>query len=320
MMASSPPGVSAAALLIAKALLYVKARSDAGFLVADDAHALWRAAIHCAAPASRFPALVGSRLFRGALAALDRLVAPGLFLHYAARKRSIEDAAATALRRGADGAVALAAGFDPLLARLCRRFPSAAFIEADAAATQRLKRATLAHAEVVPGNLHLVASNLAEPDGRNDVAARAAAVGLRDAVVIAEGITMYLGSDDVDELFRLARRLCGMRGMFVFTFMVADRAGRIGFRGRPRIVDSWLRRRSEPFRWGARTDQIGSLLRAHGFRLDSIIDHRDLRRTYLAGTAARDLALAEGEAVCLAAPAWSRRPPFVSSSDLAWRS
>ncbi len=173
-------------------------------------------------------ALSAGRLRRlGAL--VERLTVPGIQLHYALRKRFIEEQTRAALAAGFTQAVVLGAGFDTLALRLCGEFPATRFFEIDHAHTQRLKIAALAGSEDARSrNLFFIPLDLAR--ARLETALLSCAAFRRDAktLFIAEGVLMYLAPGEVDELFRSVRDSGVCETRFVFTFMEPRRRGAEG--------------------------------------------------------------------------------------------
>lgn len=247
------------------------------------------------------------RLVRSAAFLLERLVIPGISLHYAVRKRYIEDAARQALASVAGGArqlMVLGAGFDSLALRLHREFPQVLFVESDHPATQAVKRRALARWGELGANLKLVTLDLARIDlARGPREVLAALPEYReeaDTFLIAEGLTMYLQAGEMDALFAFMRQHAGPGSRFVFTFMEPQADGRINFPNASPLVRPWLSRVGEPFTWGLRRQHLAAYLAERGFELLDLAGAPELRERYLAplGLAGRELAV--GEYVCLA--------------------
>jgi methyltransferase (TIGR00027 family) len=237
--------------------------------------------------------------FRRAAGALERLVLPGITLHYAVRKRFLEAAARDALRQGCAQIIVFGAGFDTLALRLTAAFPHATFIEVDHPATQQVKATALAARGLLGRNLHLVPLDLGSTDPGDGFAACDGYRPERRTLCVAEGLLMYLEAARVDALFAFAaRHPAGSR--FAFTFMEPAANGRIGFKPPRRLVDLWLRMRGEPFRWGIGREQLPAFLAERGFCLEEIATPETLRRRFLAPEDITDHPLADGDYPCLA--------------------
>lgn len=295
-------GASSTAYLIAGSTVFVARERGVGHLVPA------RAAELCARFVEARPRVAGrilrslaaGRLRRlGALA--ERLTVPGIQLHYALRKRLIEDEARASLAAGYAQTVVLGAGFDTLAPRLSEEFDGARFFEVDRRATQRLKTAALARDRERRPNLFFMPFDLARRGLEPALLSSAAFRRDLPTLFVAEGVLMYLAPDKVRALFRSLRASCARAPRFVFTFIEPlPPRNRLAFRNAGRAVDAWLALRGEPFRWGATRAELGEQLALNGFRPRLVADAATLRRRYLNTASLARLPLAEGECVCVA--------------------
>jgi methyltransferase (TIGR00027 family) len=235
---------------------------------------------------------------RVAVTAIERAVLPGIQLHYAVRKRFIEDAARDFLAGGGAQVVVLGAGFDTLASRLAREFPDAAFVEVDHPATQQAKRRVV---DATPArNLRLHAADLT----RTTVGAALRGVAgfwpSTPTFFVLEGVTMYLSEAAVAATLRSCADAGGAGTRIAWTFMTPDHHGRIAFRrSRRGLVDAWLSARGEPFTWGISPAAVPAFLEPLRLRAVQIAGADELRARYLAPARIGD-ALAEGESICVA--------------------
>lgn len=230
--------------------------------------------------------LLAIRIGRGLLWALQRRVLPGLFLHFALRKRAIDAMTREAVSAGARRAVVLGAGFDALSLRLARQGVQA--VEVDHPGTQRLKMEAVREL----GLLHepeFVAADL----GR----------GLPEAVLadgptvyIAEGLLMYLDPAQVGGLLT-ALGGAAPGSVLILTFLNPRPDGKLGFPRSGRIVSAWLRSRGEPFRWGASFAEVREMLSRAGFEGARLVELGALRE---AKGVSPEAFAAAGERVCVA--------------------
>lgn len=233
---------------------------------------------------------------RGILNRTERVMLPGIFAHYLARKRRIEEAVWDAFDWGATQVVIVAAGFDTLGWRLHKESPLWRVIEIDHPATQEVKQRALPDAEgfaylpVRIGEESLLTALRDCPEYSEE----------RGTVVVVEGLMMYLPEDDVELLLH---ELAGMDPLrVIFSFMEKDAKGGINFRGQSGLVRRWLKWRREPFLWGEEKDEIPRLLKRCGLSAEAIINHRDLRDEILLPRGLGEIALAEGECICICSP------------------
>lgn len=291
---------SATAELIALSVVFLSRDARLGPVLPADAAALSELFLEVVAPRklalARHLSRPGGRVV---LRAVERLVLPGIALHYAVRKRFIEDAVLEFLAAGGGQVVVLGAGLDTLASRLAARHPDARFIEIDHPASHRRKLRAIGG--VPPSNLRLAAADL---DRRTVGEALDGVAAFRPgtpAFFVIEGVTMYLCPTAVAAVLRSCAEVGGAGTRITWTFMKPDRHGRLAFRGSRRgLVDAWLTARGEAFTWGVAPDQIGGFLEPLGLRPTQIVGHNELRARYLTPAGINDV-LAEGEGICVCA-------------------
>jgi methyltransferase (TIGR00027 family) len=243
--------------------------------------------------------VINSKIFRPLARALERATVPGIKLHYALRKRYLEEVARDALATGIRQVVIIGAGFDTLALRLHEAFPETEFFEVDHPATQRVKKRVVEDNRPPKINLRFIALDLARANLEESLMSHADYRPDAKTLFIAEGLLMYLAPEEVDRLFRfITRSVEGNR--FAFTFMETQGDGRIGFRQSSRAVDAWLRLRSESFKWGIERRRINEFLAAREFKALEIAASETLRNRYLTSESLKHLPLADGECICVA--------------------
>jgi hypothetical protein len=83
--------------------------------------------------------------------------------------------------------------------------------------------------------------------------------------------------------------------------MDVRRSGQIRFHNSHPLIDFWLKRKGEVFRWGIATVNLAGFLDELGFALLEIVQADDLRREFLdPGPDGRQIPLAEGECLGVA--------------------
>jgi methyltransferase (TIGR00027 family) len=237
--------------------------------------------------------LVRQGWFRPIAKLIERITIPGILLHYVLRKKCIAGLVRSALINGATQVVIIGAGFDPLSFELHQEFPTAQFWEIDHPATQRHK--LRAFSKIGVERLHFVAMNLSATAFDSEALIKSDFDPTQRAVWIAEGLLMYLTLDVVSSLTRTLKSLGASGSEFVFTFMEKQSDGRIRFDSQTKLVDWWLRGRSEPFLWGITRSELVDLVRP--WHVARFFDHNDLREL---GSGLADGSIARGEVICLA--------------------
>jgi methyltransferase (TIGR00027 family) len=240
-----------------------------------------------------FSKIVRQSWFRPIAKLIERLTIPGILLHYALRKKCIRELVCSALANGVAQVVILGAGFDPLSSELQREFPTAVFWEIDHPATQRHK--VRACSEIGIERVHFVAVDLAAAGLDTASLIKSDFDPAKRTFWIAEGLLMYFPADIISSLMKTLSTLSAPGSEFAFTFMEKQGDGHLRFDSQTKLVDSWLRRRGEPFLWGTTRSELAEFIRP--WRVIRFFDHNDLRdvESDLSGEI-----LAKGEVICLA--------------------
>ncbi len=216
---------------------------------------------------------------------VEHMMVAGIIVHYLARKRWIEGKVRETLVEGVRQVIVLGAGFDTLAARLSTEFPQVLFLEIDHPATQSMKQNL---PDIAP-NLHLLPVDLATQPLAGIVGGCPRFLTNQPAVIIAEGLTMYLTAARVSAMLRDSADLAGPGGRVIFTFMEQAEDGSIGFRGENPL-------------WGISRAALPAWLGENGLRGESIASDRDLRGEILAPRGLADITLARGECLCSCSP------------------
>ncbi|PYS48941.1 MAG: hypothetical protein DMF68_11625 [Acidobacteria bacterium] len=220
---------SATAYLIARSTYLLSRDPALGYLVPEQSAELsrWFIETQC-----RFrKSLDAITNFQPIAHALERLTIPGIRLHYALRKRYLEEVARDSLRRGTRQIVVIGAGFDTLALRLSLEFKETAFFEIDHPATQREKKRVIENHQMISDNLHFVALDIAHRNLEESLLAQTSYSPRAQTLFIAEGVLMYLSLAEVNLIFQFIREHSGrFESRFAFTFVEMQEDGRIGFR------------------------------------------------------------------------------------------
>ena len=243
-----------------------------------------------------FGALSRFAIFRKLCKLIERIALPGIVAHYLVRKAWIEREVRLALASGIHRVVVIGAGFDTLAPRLSSEYPDVEFLELDHPATQKEKADSIRPRE----NLRLVAVDL-ERESPSDVLLRLGLAPKR-SVVIAEGLTMYLGKGRVRALLSDAAGIAGHEGRVLFSFMERGEDGSIGFPEQSPWVKRWLDSCGESFQWGIEPSRLKSFLGGCGLNPSATAGTETLRTEILQPIGLGAIHLARGEWLCLAKP------------------
>lgn len=264
---------SATATFIARSLVFWAREPFARQLVTIHSLALALACLRAAGiDERRWWRLCGIPWVRRVVWAAERVVLPGIILHYVLRKCAIAQAVTRALDEGCQCLVVLAAGFDALAWRTARRHPSVQVVEVDHPATQAIKVRAVGRTHAFPTFRPLDLETGMVADVLDQT---------RPTVVVAEGLLMYFQEDRVCAILGGLARAVAPGSRLVFTCMTSDRNGRLGFPAGHPLIDRWLSHHREVFRWGTRGEALPDLLGRVGWRRISHVAAQGLARRFL---------------------------------------
>ena len=281
---------SATALLIARGLLLADATPALRPLLVADSAGLTRRLLGAEEPARWFDFALRHRTARALMFAAERLLLPGILLHWLARKRLLDGLAREAVEAGCRQIVVLGAGLDTLA---WRWRDAAICFELDHPATQAIKLRALADGPT------LVAADLAHESVAKVLRAVPRFAADQPTLFIAEGLLMYLSPARVAALFRALAALAAPGSRFAFTFVEARPGRPLAFHHASRGIAWWLGWRVEPFRWGVERDEVGAFVAQHGWQLAALSSPGEMRARLLAPHGLDQQPLAIGESVAL---------------------
>ncbi|MFN0132808.1 MAG: class I SAM-dependent methyltransferase [Phycisphaerales bacterium] len=203
----------------------------------------------------------GRALARG----VERLLLPGFVAHVVLRRVIVWHLVERAAADGCTQIIVLGAGLDDLADRASARLGLAAFA---------VDRHVLSRAASAPERSHRVAADLTADEPLAPVLRHPAFDPTRPTLVVAEGLLMYLPRHFAQRLLRSAAVIPACRSLLA-TVMSPDKRGAARFQGQHRLIDRWMRKRGEPFRWGVPNHGIASLLEPCGWRPQLVAETRD---------------------------------------------
>ncbi|PYK09896.1 MAG: hypothetical protein DME61_05005 [Verrucomicrobia bacterium] len=231
--------------------------------------------------------------FRPIAKLIERVTIQGILLHYVLRKKCIAALARSALGNGTTQVVIIGGGFDPLSFELHENFPGVRLWEIDHPATQLQK--VRPFPKIDAERLHFIPVDLNAAALNGEALIKSGFDPAHRTFWIAEGLLMYLPAEIFSLLIKTLKGLSASGSQFAFTFMEKQSDDRIRFHSQSKLVDWWLRERSEPFLWGTTRGGLIDLMRP--WRVIRFFDHDNLREL---GPGLADEPIAKGEVICLA--------------------
>jgi methyltransferase (TIGR00027 family) len=191
---------------------------------------------------------------------------PGQFEALGERKAFFERQVRAGIAAGATQVLVLGAGFDTLGWRLATEFPEVNFFEIDHPMTANFK------AEAVSrigkrDNLYLMAEDLGNRKLTDAMESHGFWNSESRSVILAEGLLMYLRSEDVTELFGQCLAIAGADSRVVFSYIPSGPDGQLDA-GRWTSLMLWLQKvAGEPWLWSIGPEDIGPFLDEIGWKI-----------------------------------------------------
>ncbi|WP_375562641.1 class I SAM-dependent methyltransferase [Bernardetia sp. OM2101] len=207
---------------------------------------------------------------------VEKILMPGITLHYVLRKQFIEDATCEGIKNGATQVVNLGAGFDTLAWRLHKKHPEVNFIEIDHPATNKQKAKALF--DKSPTNLHLLPVDLSQEDTGKTLKNFPSFDSNRKTIFICEGVLMYLTESEVVSLFNTLKNVTNQPINFIFTCVepIDSPNNNVGV-----LLRIYLKFKSEPLKWLLEQKNMKAFLDKQNYEINDIAATNQLKKRYL---------------------------------------
>jgi methyltransferase (TIGR00027 family) len=189
---------------------------------------------------------------------------PGQFEAFGHRKSFCERQVRDGIGAGASQVLVLGAGYDTMGWRLAPEFPGVDFFEIDHPATARLKAKGI-EAMGQRSNLHLIAEDLGERLLVDVLHANDVWNPTAPAVIVAEGLLVYLSPEAVGALFDQCAAVTGAGSRIAFSYIGSRTDGRPDAGPWTSLVMWILKVGGEPWLWSIRPEELGPFLKANGW-------------------------------------------------------
>ena len=189
---------------------------------------------------------------------------PGQFEAFGHRKAFCEQQVRDGINAGAPHILVLGAGYDTMAWRLAPNFPDVNFFEIDHPTTARLK------AKGIKGmgqyeNLHLISEDLSKRKLVDALKSHKSWDREAQAVIMAEGLLIYLLSSAVHDLFRQCASISGTGTRIAFTYIGKRVDGRPDAGHWTGLLLWILKVTGEPWLWSIQPDRLSHLLKENGW-------------------------------------------------------
>ncbi|KZN33917.1 hypothetical protein N474_18835 [Pseudoalteromonas luteoviolacea CPMOR-2] len=264
---------SSTAFTVAQGLLFAAKTSKYRALVSDNVISVSRQILQGSEQGRHRLKQLNSWWFCKLAKLRERILLPGISLHYVLRKRHIEQLTLKALSNGVTQVVVLGAGFDSLCWRLQKDYPEVNFIEIDHPATQKQKVKALEAGSIQSQNMHFLAVDFGRQQLQTALTEFGAFDPKRLSLFICEGVLMYLNEKDVKTIFDSIRTLTGYGTQFVFSTLEPKESAKNTV---PKMLYRHLEKLGEPIQWDIDSHKMKDYLQTHQCQLHSIAGGQEL--------------------------------------------
>lgn len=256
---------SSTAYTVLQGILHVKNTSPYRDLVDPEVVNVGQRILQASKEGRKRLAQLDSWLFQKTVNLRERLLLPGVSLHYVLRKRHVENITRKVIENGVKQVIMLGAGFDTLSWRLHLNNADVNFIEIDHPATQAEKARALEQGK--QDNLHFLSVDFAKQDLKTALSGFEHFDTERKTLFICEGVMMYLSLKDIDILFDSIRELSGSGSEFVFSTLEPRGSEKNSV---PGILYWHLKMIGEPIVWDIDSAKMPRFITERGCQLMSI--------------------------------------------------
>lgn len=270
---------SSTAFTVLQGLMYIAEHPQYGYLVKDDVAQTGRQILSASKKGQKLLRQIESPLYKVVLKLGEKALMPGITLHYALRKRYIEDVVRQALVDGKTQVISLGAGFDTLEWRLHTEFPNVNFIEIDHPATSAFKAGALFGGQESPANLHLLAVDFSKQSLLEALGPFEGFDATRPTIFICEGVLPYLLEKDVVILLDSLKELTGSGTRFVFSSVAPMNSAN---NNTGPLLNVYLFFIKESLNWTIECDDVPAFLEKNGFHFIESASVETFQERYLA--------------------------------------
>lgn len=284
--------VSSTALTVLQGVIYTSQKEEFAHLVSAEMIDSCKKILNSTKEGEKRLRQLDSKLFNRFVPIVEKLMLPGITLHYVLRKRYIEDFVREAIGRGFEQIVNLGAGFDTLAYRLSQEFGWVEFIEIDHPATQLHKQEVLIESSI--DNLHLLSVDFSKQNLEDELNNFEKFDSSRRTIFISEGVLMYLSEEHVKDLFDSLKNLTSSDMEFIFTFIEPMRENRDSYGV---LLNLYLKIKNEHLFWDIKKSEIAPFLKSLNYKQQVLIDSDKFKEMYLPNISAT---LHRGETIVVA--------------------
>lgn len=256
---------SSTAFTVMQGLLHVASSKDHGYLIQKDVADAGRRILAASEEGLERLQQIERPWSKLSIRLREQLLLPGITVHYAFRKRYVEDQVRKALKDNVSQVVILGAGFDPLAWRLSKEWSDVQFIEVDHPETQKLKSTALTTPpSEASENLHLLSVDFTHQSLQEALEGCSEFSQGCPTIYVCEGVLMYLTKADIDAVFSAISNLSGKDALLLFTAVEPQNSPRNNVKP---LLFTYLNLIGEPIKWTVSQEALDDFVSAQGCKL-----------------------------------------------------
>ena len=265
--------VSSTAFNVAQGILYISQKKKLQKLVNEREKTFYKEILTSSTEGLKKWKQLQSPFFKALVPLAEKLMVPGLTVHYILRKKAIEEFARAAFQNGARQLVNLGAGFDSLAYRVALESPGIRCIEIDHPATSRVKQKALNGLQEIPENFYTLEVDFSKDSLEEKLS------GFKDfdpklsTVFVIEGVLMYLSEENIKSLLDSLKKICQKNFRLIFTFITPDGEGK---HTHGPLLGLYLKIRNEPLNWKINAAGLKNFMAENGIPLQSVVKSEEL--------------------------------------------
>ena len=271
--------ISSTALTVIQGLLYQAQNAKYSHLVNPELKQSCIAILSSSTEGQKRLKQLRSKWFRRTVPVIEKLMMPGITLHYVLRKRYLEDQIHQAISEGYTQILNIGAGFDTLASRLSKQYPDVRFIEIDHPETFEKKQSALVQSDLMQENMHACPANLQQKNIQDILHDADIIQAEAPTVCMLEGVLMYVEEKAVQHLFTHLMDYFDSGCRIIYT---AAEPAETDNKAYGWLLKLYLSIVGEPLKWTLRKEQNKHFLSALNLVEKSLADSNTFKEKYLA--------------------------------------
>ena len=267
--------VSSTAFSVAQGILYISQKKKLKNLVSEPEKTFYNQILTSSKEGIKKWKQLQSPIFRFSVPIIERLMIPGLTIHYVLRKKAIENFTRSALKNGARQLVNLGAGFDSLAYRVAAEYPEVRCIEVDHPATHHVKKEAIHNLEKIPNNLHMLDIDFNKDSLEEKLQEFEHFDRNLPTIYIIEGVLMYLDESKITSLLSSLKKISQKGFRLIFTFITPDGEGK---HTHGPLLGLYLKIKNEPLNWKINAADLKTFMEKNSIPLETVVKSEEILR------------------------------------------